>query len=84
MACDQGKDQTEFIQVVAWDRLAEVTANNLQKGRLVYVEGRLQQREYDKQDGSKGQATEIIAGTVRFLDFRKDGPTDPPLPSDPD
>lgn len=81
LACDISKDQTEFIQVVAWEKLAEVISNNLQKGRLVYVEGRLQQREYDKTDGSKGRTTEIIAGDVKFLDYRKGEKEEaPPLP----
>lgn len=80
LACDQGKDHTEFIQVVTWDKLAEVVANNLQKGRLIYLEGRLQQREYDKQDGSKGRITEIIGDSVRFLDYRKEPDEVPPLP----
>lgn len=80
LACDQGKEHTEFIQVVSWDKLAEIVANNLQKGRLIYLEGRLQQREYDKKDGSKGRVTEIIADHVRFLDYRKEQEEAPPLP----
>ena len=80
LACDQGREHTEYISVVTWDKLAEVVNNNLQKGRLIYLEGRLQQREYDKQDGSKGRVTEIIGDSIRFLDYRKETQEEsPPL-----
>lgn len=82
LACDCGKDDTEFIEVVAWEKLAETVQNNLTKGRLVYVEGRLQQREYNKQDGGKGKQVEIVAEKIRFLDYKK-GEEAPPLPPEP-
>src|SRR5690606_27463274 len=69
----QGERETDFFPVVAWRKLAEVCAHNLGKGRLVAVEGRLQTRSYQAQDGSTRWVTEIVADSVRFLDWPKDG-----------
>ena len=68
----QGERETDFIRIVVWRKLAEVCAKNLGKGRLVAVEGRLQISSYEAQDGSKRQATDVIAENVRFLDWPKD------------
>ncbi|BAS29436.1 single-stranded DNA-binding protein [Limnochorda pilosa] len=64
----QGERETDFIDVVAWRKLAETVANNLSKGRLVAVDGRLQVRTYDASDGTRRKAAEVVADTVRFLD----------------
>lgn len=68
----QGERQTDFIDIVAWRRLAEQVTQHLSKGRLVAVEGRLQVRSYETQDGQKRKAAEVVADAVRFLD-RKAG-----------
>ena len=68
----QGQREADFIRIVAWRKLAEVCANNLQKGRLVAVEGRLQIRNYDDKDGNKRQIAEVVAENVRFLDWPKE------------
>ncbi|MBZ4687749.1 MAG: single-strand DNA-binding protein [Clostridia bacterium] len=68
----QGERDTDFIRIVTWRKLAETCANNLGKGRLVAVEGRLQIRNYEDREGITRQAAEVIAGTVRFLDWPKD------------
>ena len=68
----QGDRETDFIRIVVWRKLAEVCAKNLGKGRLVAIEGRLQINSYEAQDGSKRQATDVIAENVRFLDWPKD------------
>jgi single-strand DNA-binding protein len=68
----QGERQTDFIDIVAWRRLAEQVTQHLAKGRLVAVEGRLQIRSYETQDGQKRKAAEVVADAVRFLD-RKAG-----------
>jgi len=68
----QGERETDFFPIVTWRKLAEVCANNLNKGRLVAVEGRLQNRSYIAQDGSTRWVTEVVADNVRFLDWRKD------------
>ncbi|WP_028308967.1 single-stranded DNA-binding protein [Desulfitibacter alkalitolerans] len=71
-ANQQGERETDFIRIVVWRKLAEVCAKNLGKGRLVAVEGRLQVNSYEAQDGSKRQATDVVAENVRFLDWPKD------------
>lgn len=71
-ANQQGERQTDFIDIVAWRRLAEQVTQHLAKGRLVAVEGRLQIRSYETQDGQKRKAAEVVADAVRFLD-RKAG-----------
>jgi len=68
----QGERETDFFPIVTWRKLAEVCANNLNKGRLVAVEGRLQNRSYIAQDGSTRWVTEIVADNIRFLDWPKD------------
>lgn len=68
----QGERTTDFIDVVAWRRLAEQVTQHLAKGRLVAVEGRLQIRSYETQDGQKRKVAEVVADAVRFLD-RKTG-----------
>lgn len=67
-----GERETDFIDIVTWRKLAETCTNNLGKGRLVAVEGRLQIRPYETQDGQKRRAAEVVADTVQFLDWPKD------------
>lgn len=69
----QGERATDFIDIVVWRKLAEVIANNIKKGRLVAIEGSLQIRSYDDRDGIRRKASEILAETVKFLDWPKDG-----------
>ncbi len=64
----QKQEQTEFHNVVAWAKLAEICAQFLAKGRKVYVEGRLQTRDWEGQDGMRRYRTEIIADNVILLD----------------
>lgn len=61
------KEETEFVTVIVWKVLAENCAKYLKKGSRVFVEGRLQTREYEK-DGQKRIAVEIKADAVEFLD----------------
>ena len=68
----KGERETDFIRVVTWRKLAETCAGNLTKGRLVAVEGRLQIRSYDDREGIRRTAAEVVAGSVSFLDSRKD------------
>ena len=62
------RDETEWFAVVAWQKLAEQCSQYLQKGRRVYVEGRLQTRSWDTPDGQRRFRTEVIADRVLFLD----------------
>jgi single-strand DNA-binding protein len=61
------EERTEWHRVVAWGRVAELCAEYLAKGRTVYVEGRLQTREWEDKEGQKRRSTEIVAQTVQFL-----------------
>ncbi|MBI2202227.1 MAG: single-stranded DNA-binding protein [Armatimonadetes bacterium] len=70
----QGERGTDFIDIVAWRRLAEQVTQHLSKGRLVAVEGRLQIRSYETQDGQKRKVAEVVADGVRFLDRKAAGP----------
>ena len=62
------KEETEWFNVVAWNKLAETCNQFLGKGRRVYVEGRLQTRSWEGQDGQRRYRTEIVANDVLFLD----------------
>jgi single-strand DNA-binding protein len=62
------KEETEWFSVVTWQKLAEQCSQFLQKGRRVYVEGRLQTRSWDTPEGEKRYRTEVIAERVLFLD----------------
>jgi single-strand DNA-binding protein len=71
------QEETEWHNIVAWDRLAEICQQYLQKGRKVYIEGRIQTRSWDdKQSGQKRYMTEIVANQMIILDApgRGEGP----------
>jgi len=61
--------EADFFNIVVWGKTAENCANYLAKGRLVALEGRLQNRTYETQTGEKRYITEIVANTVKFLDW---------------
>jgi len=64
----QGRDpETDFINVVVWDKQAENVARYLAKGRQVAVEGRIQTRSYDNNEGKRTYVTEVVANNVEFL-----------------
>ncbi len=67
-----GERGVDFINIVVWRKLAETCANHLHKGRLVAVEGRLEIRSYDDQQGVRRKAAEVVADNVRFLDWGKE------------
>jgi len=62
------QERTEYHSIVAWGKLADICTQYLAKGRKVYVEGRLQTREWEGQDGAKKQRTEIVADNMIILD----------------
>jgi len=62
------KTETEWFNVVTWNKLAEQCNQFLSKGRLVYVEGRLRTRSWEGQDGQKRFRIEVIANRITFLD----------------
>jgi single-strand DNA-binding protein len=61
------KEETEWFNVVAWDKLAETCGSYVTKGLKVYVEGRLQTRTWEGQDGLKHKTTDLVAREVIFL-----------------
>ena len=63
--------EADFIPIVVWGKIGEACGNNLGKGRLVAVEGRLQIRNYETQDGQKRKVAEVVANSVQFLDRAK-------------
>lgn len=65
-----GERETDFINCIAWRKQAENIAKYCQKGSQVAVEGRIQTRSYDAQDGTKRYVTEVIADNVTFLGSR--------------
>jgi single-strand DNA-binding protein len=67
-----GQREADFINCVAWKKLAEIVSNNLTKGRLIAVAGKIQTRTYEGNDGKKKYITEIVAEDVQFLDYKKD------------
>ena len=77
-AGEDGKRGADFIDIVAWRKLAEVVAQNITKGRLVAVEGRLQIRSYNDQNGIRRKVAEVIANEVKFLDRPKQEQTSEP------
>ena len=66
-AAQGSEPQADFINVVVWDKQAENVARYLSKGRQVAVEGRIQTRSYDNNEGKKTYITEVVANNVEFL-----------------
>jgi len=64
---NNGTDEVQYRDVIAWRGLAEIVAEHLSKGRLVYVSGRLHSRNWTGQDGLRRWALEIIADNIQFL-----------------
>ena len=62
------KESTQYHTVICWERLAEQTGKHVTKGRLVYVEGRLESRSFTDKAGKEREVTEVIASDVQFLD----------------
>ncbi len=73
----QGQREADFIDCVAWRKLGETIGNHLTKGRLIAIEGRLQIRSYEAQDGTKRRVAEVIADSMDFLDKPKEGAPQP-------
>lgn len=78
------REETEWFTVVSWNKLAETCSQFLQKGRRAYVEGRLQTRSWEGQDGQRKYRTEVIANTVLFLDRAQATPLDDQAPLEPE
>jgi len=68
-------NETEWHRVVAWGKLAETVGEYVRKGAQVYVEGRLQTRQWEDREGNKRYTTEIVAENVQFLSRSGNGGT---------
>jgi single-strand DNA-binding protein len=66
-----GERETDFVTITTWRKLAEQASRYLDKGGLVAVEGRLQIRSYETQDGQRRKVAEVVADGIRFLDSGK-------------
>ena len=64
----QGERETDFISIVCWRKQAENVANYLRKGRLAGVDGKIQTRNYEGNDGKRVYVTEVVAESVQFLE----------------
>ncbi len=68
----QQQEQTEWHRIVAFGRLGEICGQYLRKGSKVYIEGRIQTRQWDDREGNKRYTTEIVADEMKMLDSRQD------------
>jgi single-strand DNA-binding protein len=68
----ENEERTEWHRIVAWARLAEICSEYLHKGKQVYIEGRLQTREWEDRDGNKRYTTEVVAQNMQMLGRRGD------------
>tara|TARA_Y100001963_G_C6754022_1_gene435741 strand:+ start:263 stop:655 length:393 start_codon:yes stop_codon:yes gene_type:complete len=64
----QKQERTEWHDIVAFDRLADLSQNYLRKGSNVFIEGRLQTRSWEDNEGQKKYRTEVVANVIQFLD----------------
>lgn len=95
LACDRGRKDAngrttaDWIQIVAWDRLADFAAKWLTKGQMVTVDGRLQSRTYTARDGTSRTVLEVVANNINFCGSKADNagtlsaPTEGPRVSAP-
>jgi single-strand DNA-binding protein len=66
--------RTEWHRIVMWGKLAEISQQYLKKGTMIYIEGRLQTRQWDDRSGNKRTTTEIVANVMRMLSPRGEAP----------
>lgn len=79
----QPQERTEWHNIVAWQRLAEICGEYLKKGKKVYIEGRLQTRSYEDKEGIKRYTTEIVAQDLILLGAREGTENGSPAPPPP-
>ncbi|EAD0725604.1 single-stranded DNA-binding protein [Listeria monocytogenes] len=81
-ANQQGEREADFINCVVWRKPAENVANFLKKGSMAGVEGRVQTRNYEGNDGKRVYVTEIVAENVQFLEPRNSHGANNPMPDE--
>ena len=67
----EGQKEVDYIPIIVWGKQAEIAGNNLSKGQRVLVEGRLQIRFYEGDNGQKHRVAEIVSQNLKFLDKKK-------------
>ena len=76
LACSEkrgGEETTEWVNVVAWEKLAEICGQYLTKGSLVFISGRMQTRKWQDQNGNDRYSTEIVAREMKMLSPKGEG-----------
>lgn len=81
---DNGEQEADFINVVVWRKPAENVANFLKKGSLAGVDGRIQTRNFEGQDGKRVYVTEVVAESVQFLEPKNRSNYQPPMDPPPE
>lgn len=76
----QGQQEADFISCVVWGKTADVAAQYLNKGSLIGIEGRIQTRSYDSQQGHRVYITEVVTETLSFLESKKESTGYAPQP----
>jgi len=79
----QRQERAEFTNIVAWGKLADICGRYLKRGSKIYLEGRLQTRDWVGKDGVKRYSTEVVAENMIMLDGRSAGGAMPNMPSAP-
>ena len=69
------QERTEWHNIVAWDKLADLAGKYLRRGSNIYCEGKLQTRSWESQEGEKKYRTEVVINQLQFLDKREDSNT---------
>jgi len=67
------QERTEWVNCTAWRKLAEIIGQYVHKGSLIYVEGKMQSREYDGKDGTTKKVTEIVLNDMKMLGGKSEG-----------
>jgi single-strand DNA-binding protein len=80
----QLQQRTDWHNIVAWGRQAEVCKEYLKKGSPLYIEGRIQSRSYDDKDGNRKYITEIVANRIQMLGRKEEGPSEEGIPPEPE
>jgi single-strand DNA-binding protein len=81
---ENGEKEADFINIVVWRKPAENVANFLKKGSLAGVDGRIQTRNYEGQDGKRVYITEVVAESVQFLESKNKSSYQPPIDPPPE
>ena len=69
----EGKREADFIPVIIWGKPAELIGNSLSKGQRILIEGRIQTRTYDDQNGQRHWVTEVVASDFEYIERKGDG-----------